>query len=73
MNVLNEYREKLCECVKRIQLATDCSTVGLALKIKTSRSATVLSMSNPHLMQINHKDGRQTELAAVVSDGGLWY
>jgi hypothetical protein len=47
--------------------------VGLAIKIKTSLSATILSMSNPYFMEIIHKDGRQPELATVVSDGGLWY
>ena len=47
--------------------------MGLALKLKTSRSATVLSMGNPHLMEIDCKDERQTELATVLSDGGLWY
>jgi len=43
--------------------------VGLALKTKTSRSAAILSMSNPHLMEINCKDEGQTELATVVSNG----
>lgn len=33
--------------------------MGLALKIKTARSATILSMSNPNLMEINCKDERQ--------------
>jgi hypothetical protein len=47
--------------------------VGLALKIKTSRSATVLSMGDRHLVEINCKDERQIELATVVSNGGLWY
>ena len=50
-----------------------CSTVGLAIRIETARSATVLSMGDPHLMEINCKDDRQIELATVVSDGGLWY
>ena len=47
--------------------------MGLALKIETPRSSIVLSMSNPHLMEIDCKDNRQIELATVVSNGGLWY
>jgi hypothetical protein len=43
--------------------------VGVALKINTSHSATILTMSNPHLMEINCKDEGQIELATVVSNG----
>lgn len=57
----------MCEMNKTSQGL--CSTVGLALKTKTSRSAAILSMSNPHLMEINCKYEGQTELATVVSNG----